>query len=314
IDRNSGNISFVNNTVTISGISGLEPNTLYYVLVGNRVISDLSGNDFAGIAGSTTWRLQTVPGVTLAPPSQAVCENSYVTLPDIAISEAHDSNIKPGTMMTVIFSFSQAGYEFNPAAGTSGHVMGRSISATSLSVSATQVTLTYTATPGFFAPDAITISGLQVRSSNGTNPPADIIRSGGTATIDGLVNGTVIASVTSLPAPAAPALSYPQGDVFCIGSDVSGTIVNVTGTAPKWYSDVDLTTEITVLAGASSATGTQLGVSSASAQVFNAYVVQTSGNCPSPAVTATVTIDPGPQSIETSTTDQTSCTAAVNGE
>src|SRR5690606_38448141 len=87
-----------------------------------------------------------------------------------------------------------------------------------------------------------------------------------------------------------------------------------TGTAPKWYSDVDLKTELTVLAGASSATGTQLGVSSAAAQVFNAYVVQTSGNCPSPALTPTVTIDPGPQPIETSTTDQTSCAAAVNGE
>ncbi len=313
IARTSGDISIVNNTVTISGITGLEPNTEYYVLIGNRVVSDLASNNFVGIATNAGWRFRTAPGVVLSPPGQAVCENSFVTLPDIAITEAHDSNIKPGTLVTVILTFSGAGYEFNPGEGTSGHLIGRSITSSSLSVTATQATLTFTAAPGVFPNDAITISGLQVRSSNGANPPADIIRSGGTALIDGLVNGTVIASVTSQPAPAAPTLSYPDGDLFCIGADVSGAIVNATGTGLKWYSDVDLTTEIAALAGLTSATGPQLAVSSASAQVFNAYVVQTSGNCPSPAATVTVTIDPGPQLIETNSVDQTSCVAPPNG-
>src|SRR5690606_11514541 len=150
-------------------------------------------------------------------------------------------------------------------------------------------------------------------SSSGANPPVDIVRTGGTALIDGLVNGTVIASVTSQPAPASPTPSYPGGDLFCIGSDVSGTIVNVTGTALRWYSDVDLTTEITALSASTSATGPQLGISSASAQTFNAYVVQTNGDCPSPAATVTVTVDPGPQLIETNSVDQTSCAAPPNG-
>src|SRR5690606_6141725 len=49
--------------------------------------------------------------------------------------------------------------------------------------------------------DAIVVSGLQVRAVSGPAQTLNITRTGGTSTIAGLVNGTVVGSVTSVLPP-----------------------------------------------------------------------------------------------------------------
>lgn len=53
--RGSANISIVGNVVTISGLPLLNYNTAYHVLIGSKVFSDLSNNNFIGIALQTGW-------------------------------------------------------------------------------------------------------------------------------------------------------------------------------------------------------------------------------------------------------------------
>ncbi len=59
IPRASLSISISNNVVTISGITTSLYGTDYYVLIGSKVFSDLSGNDFSGISLTTGWNFTT---------------------------------------------------------------------------------------------------------------------------------------------------------------------------------------------------------------------------------------------------------------
>lgn len=57
--RGSANISIVGNVVTISGLPLLSYNTDYHVLIGSKVFSDLSNNNFVGISLQTGWNFKT---------------------------------------------------------------------------------------------------------------------------------------------------------------------------------------------------------------------------------------------------------------
>ncbi|MBX2970593.1 MAG: T9SS type A sorting domain-containing protein [Cyclobacteriaceae bacterium] len=74
----------------------------------------------------------------------------------------------------------------------------------SITVLANSVTLNFSAfnNTGTDKFDAIVISGLQVRAVSGPAQTLNITRTGGTSTIAGLVNGTVVGSVTSALPPA----------------------------------------------------------------------------------------------------------------
>ncbi len=59
ISRADANVSIVGTTATIDPDDKLLGSTDYYILVGSKVFSDLSGNDFGGISSATTWNFTT---------------------------------------------------------------------------------------------------------------------------------------------------------------------------------------------------------------------------------------------------------------
>lgn len=312
IERTSGTITVNDNVATMSGIDMLSSGESYYVLVGNRVFSDLSGNNFAGIASSTVWRFETIPGVVITAPEDEVCTGSYSTLGDIIIREGNVANFKTGVNRTIVFALSTTGYSFRTGVGEVSHTNGSNITASSISVTSTAVTVTYSVSAETQI-DQLVISGVQITSDNSLNPDATVIRSAGTGVIDGLAVNTVVATVASLVSPSAPAITYPAGQVFCIDSDVSGVLVSATGTSLKWYSDEDLLNEITTLSASATGTGTDLSISSVASQEFARYVTQTSGGCESAPAKATIKIDAGPQGIETGSTPNTVCSGTPDG-
>jgi gliding motility-associated-like protein len=312
VDRSDATVSIVNNVVTISGIPELDINTDYYVLVGPNVFTDLSGNPFIGISTNAGWRFKTNPGITITSSSTAVCEGNFTTIPDIVFTESEESNIEVGSH-TLSFEFSGAGYTFAANTGSVSVLASRNLSSTSIAVTSTSVVITYTASAETLI-DKITISGLQVSSSNAANGTVNIVRTSGTALIDGLISGTVVSSVSTTARPAAPTVTYTAGsESLCVGESALSSVVNATGSNLKWYSASDLLTEYTSVAGSNAATGADLSVSTGSAAVVNRYVTQTVSGCSSNASTITITVFNVPQNILISTVDQTSC-SGPNGE
>ncbi len=59
IDRASANISIAGSTVTITPPASLAYGTNYYILIGSKVFSDLSNNDFSGFSATTQWNFTT---------------------------------------------------------------------------------------------------------------------------------------------------------------------------------------------------------------------------------------------------------------
>ncbi len=312
LDRSSPNISIAGSVATITGTGVLDPDETYYVLIGNRVFSDLSGNNFTGIITNSGWRLQTIPGVVVPVAANGACVATYSTLATITITETHVTNFKSGTNQTLVFTLSASGYAFNPSAGTVMHTPGRNVTASSISVTSTTVTVTYSVAAQTQL-DELAISGLQITSDNSANPDVNLIRSGGTGAIDGLTANTVIATVGSLATPAAPVIAYPAGEVFCIDSDVSGVLVSVSGTALKWFTDAAMTNELGLINGLTTATGPDLAISSLTSQVFTRFITQSSGGCESLPAMATITIDAGPQAIVTDASPNTVCDGTPNG-
>jgi hypothetical protein len=70
-----------NNVVTISLTTALQENTQYYVQVGNNVLEDNSGNNYAGISSTTGWNftIENVPAITNVSPT-STCIGNPVTL------------------------------------------------------------------------------------------------------------------------------------------------------------------------------------------------------------------------------------------
>ena len=61
IDRSSANITIAGGVVTINPTTILEYNTDYYVLAGNKTISDFTDNNWIGITLTTAWNFKTEP-------------------------------------------------------------------------------------------------------------------------------------------------------------------------------------------------------------------------------------------------------------
>lgn len=310
IDRASANITITNNIVTISGITGLLPGSVYYVLIGGYVFSDLSKNQFTGIVTPAGWTFQTVPPVVINTPAQPACSIAYTDLPNIVITESVNSNFKAGTNLTMIFS-PPSGYTFQPGFGGVVYTSFRNFSSASISVLSNSITVTYSVI-GETALDMLTIAGIKVTATSPTSAAGNITRTGGTGIVEGLTSGTAVASLTVQPVPAAPAITYSSGNNLCIGSDVSGIVISTTGTSLRWYNDSGLTSERTSIAGTGALTGPDIGLSSAAANTVTLYVNQTINGCTSPTATAAMTIIDGPTGILTSKTEQTSC-ASPNG-
>ncbi|HCM76366.1 MAG TPA: hypothetical protein DIS90_08280 [Cytophagales bacterium] len=304
INRNAAQITASGNQITIDITAWpLKPNTSYYVLIGNSVIEDdPAGNDFAGIASTSTWNWSTT-GIIVTPPATLnVCENSTPrTLGDILLEEAgvDDFNTAGSITLTLnpasgfVFQAGQGNVTFEPIAGND------ITSVTINSITFSSITFSYTLDASNDELDRIRISGLKV-SSDGTTASTDLKRTGGTATLVGnsVADNKTHATITSGPGPAAPGAitTNPNPFTLCQGASLTGVNVLVGSgtTSLKWYNDAALTS---LIGGATNnnanPTATQLGLSTATPGTFTVYVTQTT-TCESAGTPVTFTVNPTP--------------------
>ena len=112
--------------------------------------------------------------------------SSYKPLGNIVISENQNTNFSVATGV-VIDLVAPANFEFLAGTGSVTYTAGQNITAATIIVSATAITITYTVT-GTNRIDAMTISGIQVRAINNAST-GDITRN---TSRTGVTHGTII--------------------------------------------------------------------------------------------------------------------------
>lgn len=160
--------------------------------------------------------------------SISVCSgfpSTYFPLGNIVITETNNANIGAGTNITQIFT-APNNFQFLAGTGTVTFQAGRNVSAASIVVTATTITLTYSSS-NTNRPDIITISGIQVRAIN-IPTSGDIFRSGGTGVINGIINGTTLTNTITSIVGTAPttANAGANQNLTC------ATTTTVTGNTP----------------------------------------------------------------------------------
>jgi methionine-rich copper-binding protein CopC len=65
----AANITVSGSELTINPAANLAPGTDYYVEIPNGAMTDLAGNDYAGITGNSTWNFKTVAPADMTPPT-----------------------------------------------------------------------------------------------------------------------------------------------------------------------------------------------------------------------------------------------------
>lgn len=134
---------------------------------------------------------------------------SYSTIGDIIITEAANADFQNSTANATLILSAPPNFQFQAATGSVSFIAGRDIDVATISVTSTDITVTYTTNGGGSTMDAITISGISVRATAASN--GDITRgggtpAGGTAVINGaVVGGLTYADLTSQSFPVANA-------------------------------------------------------------------------------------------------------------
>jgi hypothetical protein len=308
-------LTLAGRTASLEVSGGLtELSTVYNILIGNKVLTDSTGNvspaaggvnDFVGTT-SGTWNFTTASGVALTTPTVGTCVNQFTSLGDIVITEAAANNFQ-GTdngSFTLVLGFDKTGYIFNP--GTTGVTATFLPGGDILSITVTSVTFTQAIFTIQFADvsgdnearnnmDAITISGLKVSRDGSMAPPAIIFAATATTLpVQGLTEGsTLLGTINGGTVPAAPTISQPSGNnSYCVNATFTG--INITASDPdgpaetfNWYNDAALTSVNAI--NANSRTIAQLIGGSPAPGTYTRYATQVDG-CESVASTITITI------------------------
>ncbi|MFL5728174.1 MAG: T9SS type A sorting domain-containing protein [Cytophagaceae bacterium] len=160
---------------------------------------------------------------------------AYVSLGNIVITEGGNTDFGNGAAQAGVTLILQApaNFEFQPGVGSVSFTAGNNITAASIGVTATQITVTFSNCFGGgcgAAIDVMTISGIKVRGITAITSSSQITRNGGTAVINGSVGfpyGTLISS----PFPSANA---GADQLICTNSSTFAataiTDPNITGT------------------------------------------------------------------------------------
>lgn len=239
-------------------------------------------------------------GVSITPATTtSVCAASQVTLTDITLAEVGKADFSTGG--TVFLELNDLAFSFVPAQGSisTSPAIGSSTDITSISmvVNASRITITFALDGTNNKKESIILSGIKVTYDGSVAPSAQITRTGGTATING-IGATSFGLVNSgSPAPA-PVVSftptaYCQGDVISPGPNVTSN-----NTAVKWYTDAALTNEIASLAGITNINTapllSQLGFVTTGSGTITRYVTQQPSTCKSAGTAVTLTVQPKP--------------------
>src|SRR5215204_2720286 len=139
---------------------------------------------------------------------------AFTALGNIVIAEGVNTDFANGNNVTLILTVTD-GWRFNSGVGTVSFTSGRNISAASVTVSASTVSVTFTVS-GTPSLDTLTIGGLQVQALDGANVPgAEYIRrrfeNAGTAVIAGVEEDfTTFGLLNQLPGAAKALAIHTQ--------------------------------------------------------------------------------------------------------
>lgn len=157
----------------------------------------------------------------------------YQTLGNIVITEQVKGNVKIGTNVTIVLT-APANFQFLAGTGSVTHVTGKNISSSSIVVTATTITVTYTCGGTNSLADQITISGIQVRATAGS-PVVPVLSTGSTCVIDGVTHGTTafayLSCLCNCSAPTTQATNFSSSSITPTSATVSWT--NGNGTAGR---------------------------------------------------------------------------------
>ncbi len=273
----------------------LQPNSDYYVRIGNAVIEDVpADNDWPGISNNTTWNFST-SGVVVNNSISNICGGSFQSIGDIIISEEASGDFITSGTINLEFANANFGYDISSATVSVGPAGNTDITSIQLNPKTlTRLTLDYTLDGTNDKVDVITISGLKVYASAAGS--TTIINqnsvAGVWATDPFLTFATIIVGSS---APGAPELeTAPTQDVlFCKNEDISTTRVAVKndGGTFTWYNNASLS--IPLATGFEVDVQADLGINSAVVGSVKRYVVRVDG-CQSAPLEVTFQVAPVP--------------------
>ncbi|WP_332030810.1 beta strand repeat-containing protein [Kaistella sp.] len=150
--------------------------------------------------------------------NSCVFPTNYTTLGDIYLEENENNNFAFADRynFTLIIT-APTNFEFLAGTGSVSYRDNQDITAASISVTVTTITITYRSNQGIRTngDDRLTISGIQFRGITGPSS-GDMTRTGGTGTINGAPNGAVFGTLTSTNNPL-PAIGGGVAAV-CVGA------------------------------------------------------------------------------------------------
>jgi len=164
--------------------------------------------------------------ITAATGGGSLCSDSYTTLGDIVIKEGQKSDFAIGAGVTLILT-APNGYEFNAGVGSVSYTAAKNLSAASIVVTTSTITVTYTCS-GINKSDILTISGIEVKASNALPVAASgkilrTVANPGTGSIAGIINGTTnFGTLTQAATMAYSSSSVTQNNTSNVGVGSDG--------------------------------------------------------------------------------------------
>lgn len=314
INVGSTSVSVSGNVVSISSLA-LNQNTTYQVSIPSGVFTATlpDPTDFAGVSAGS-WEFTTLGNASVvAPTLNNLCRGSdnYLPLGDIVINEESRDNFEAGASQLLILN-APTNYEFQAGVGSvtaSGDVV-----INSFFIASTKIFIIYTVSSPYNTIDNITISGLQIKANASAAASGTVLRDvASSANIVGVNSSTIFATLNSVALPAQPVLIAGTDTEFCVGENIASTTFPITSAAGfnyEWYADANLTTLLVTKTGATAATATELGISTASSNSYDRYVVRvnTTTGCKSTPLHVSIQVYDNPTvNITSDETDNQIC-------
>jgi large repetitive protein len=197
----------------------------------------------------------TAPSLTIG--TCSVYPTNYHPLGNIVITEGANSDFAAGsptsTVLTLVFT-APANFEFLAGTGSVAVAAGNNLGNESITVTATTITVSYTS-GGTNKSDVMTISGIQVRGIT-ASATQNVTRTGGTGTVNGLINTTSVATLisTNVGSPTAGTAVSSAAIPMCNNTPTTLSVpAGTDGTSYQWQSSPDNVT-FTNISGATSGT------------------------------------------------------------
>jgi hypothetical protein len=163
----------------------------FLTLLGLCTVANTHAVSITAATGGSNLSADLAQNATLTTPT-------FTTLGNIVLTESANSDFTNVTSGTIVLS-APAGWRFNAGVGSVTVQNGRNITAPSIVVASGTITVTITVGAADKT-DTLTISGIQVQSTDGGTLPnsGNITRTGGTAGVAGLAVGTSVGSLSQV--------------------------------------------------------------------------------------------------------------------